>query len=685
MKPYGDESIRGGAYYRPEIDGLRAVAVLVVFGYHYFPRNFPGGFLGVDIFFVISGFLICGIICNDLHLGTFSLCKFYSRRIRRIFPALFFVLATTLIVGWFAFLPDEYRALGKHVFGGSGFISNFFLWREAGYFDIAAKAKPLLHLWSLGIEEQFYIFFPMLLWGCTKKHFRILTVIIALCLASFIENIHRMPNPTVNFYSPLARAWELLAGAILSLAMRHPVSNELTRKLERLASRIIYDQEGENNNHCLGLGLTLIGIILLIAALLIIRDNNPYPGWKALLPVLSAIFLISAPPNPISQRLLANHLVVFIGRISYPLYLWHWALFSFAFIFNGGLDAGSWSTWPLRMGLAAASFVLAVLTYLLVEKPIRFGIGKNKKYIVFLLILLITSIGICGLYIWFTNGMPDRMSIKKYQDFSEQLEPFQTHDNTAYTYAPKSPRDEHTQIKYTNIGSPSTVAIFGDSHALSAYYGIAELNNSIGNNTFLISRSSSRFPIISLLFDDGNINKDITLQIMDVINAQEDIKYVFIVTRGPWIYDVYARSNDDFINLLAQKTPREIFEKSLQSAINKFKEHNKKIFIIIDNPRLPEDIRFYLPRPFRNGKKLKLTKDDVLTMQYDYRIALNNIQGAEIIESINLFCPNGQVLLFDETGLPLYKDQDHLSKAGSIFQAKHLLIPYLRQATETNK
>jgi len=166
--------------YRPDIDGLRAFAVLAVVVYHAFPATLKGGFIGVDVFFVISGYLISGIILNDLQQGTFSLWNFYSRRIRRIFPALIVVLAAVLIFGWFALFPDEYRALGKHVLGGAAFISNFLLWREAGYFDVVGKAKPLLHLWSLGIEEQFYIIFPLLLWCCAKKHFRIVTVVIIL-------------------------------------------------------------------------------------------------------------------------------------------------------------------------------------------------------------------------------------------------------------------------------------------------------------------------------------------------------------------------------------------------------------------------------------------------------------------------------------------------------------------------
>lgn len=176
--------------YRPDIDGLRAFAVLAVVTFHAFPATVRGGFLGVDVFFAISGYLICGILLRELEAGSFSFLQFYSRRVRRIFPALLLVLAALLPLGWHMLLPDEYAALGKHILGGATFSSNLLLWSEAGYFDAAAKAKPLLHLWSLGIEEQFYIFFPLLLWACAKRHFRLITIILFLTLLSFLDNIY---------------------------------------------------------------------------------------------------------------------------------------------------------------------------------------------------------------------------------------------------------------------------------------------------------------------------------------------------------------------------------------------------------------------------------------------------------------------------------------------------------------
>lgn len=187
--------------YRPDIDGIRALAVLAVFIFHAFPKAMRGGFIGVDVFFVISGFLISSIIFTQLEKGTFSFLEFYSRRIRRIYPVLLSVLISCLIFGWFFLMNDEYAQMGKHVAGGAGFISNFILWFESGYFDNAANTKPLLHLWSLGIEEQFYIVWPLLLWLAWKKRLNLFTVSLVIAVISFVLNLHwYKTNPVIDFF-----------------------------------------------------------------------------------------------------------------------------------------------------------------------------------------------------------------------------------------------------------------------------------------------------------------------------------------------------------------------------------------------------------------------------------------------------------------------------------------------------
>ena len=203
--------------YRPDVDGLRAIAVTLVLNFHAFPDAVPGGFIGVDVFFVISGFLITGIVARDLELGRFSLVEFYNRRIRRIFPALIVVLCVTLLLGWFWMLPQALAQLGSDTFASAAFLANIALLLQSGYFDIESAKKPLLHLWSLGIEEQFYLFWPLLLMLATRFRAGVMATAALLGVASFLLNVALIgSNPIATFYLPFTRAFELLAGAVLA-------------------------------------------------------------------------------------------------------------------------------------------------------------------------------------------------------------------------------------------------------------------------------------------------------------------------------------------------------------------------------------------------------------------------------------------------------------------------------------
>ena len=225
--------------YRPDIDGLRAVAILSVLFFHAFPQVVRGGFVGVDVFFVISGYLISTIIYSNLQNGSFSFKDFYLRRIRRIFPALFAVLASAFIFGWFFLTPREYETLNQQIAAGAGFISNFIFWRQSGYFDIAADKKPLLHLWSLAVEEQFYIFWPLLLWASWRLRANLLMVTAVVAISSFGLNISKIGiDPIGAFYAPQTRFWELLIGAMLAYVTLHPqrIFGVVGSKLKDIAS-----------------------------------------------------------------------------------------------------------------------------------------------------------------------------------------------------------------------------------------------------------------------------------------------------------------------------------------------------------------------------------------------------------------------------------------------------------------
>jgi peptidoglycan/LPS O-acetylase OafA/YrhL len=279
--------------YRPDIDGLRAVAVLSVIGFHAFPSLAQSGFIGVDIFFVISGFLISTIIFENLEAGTFSYIEFYARRVRRIAPALIVVLLTCLTYGWVVLLRDEFERLGKHVFAGTTFISNFLLWNEAGYFDATSDTKPLLHLWSLGIEEQFYIFWPLLLGIVWKREMNFLMITVVVALSSFAFNIIEVHNDPVGaFYSPLTRVWELMVGGGLAyLKLHKPTVSNLYPHWQSAA-----------------------GLMLLLVGFALIRPNTACPGVWALFPTMGAFLLISGGPTAwINHAVFANRAAVWVG------------------------------------------------------------------------------------------------------------------------------------------------------------------------------------------------------------------------------------------------------------------------------------------------------------------------------------------------------------------------------------
>lgn len=351
--------------YRPDIDGLRAIAVLLVMIYHAFPKLLSGGFVGVDVFFVISGFLISQIILSGLAQENFSFGEFYARRVRRIFPALLVVSTTVLFVSWWTFLPFEFAELNKQILAGIGFVLNFVLWKDAGYFDIQADLKPFLHLWSLAIEEQFYLFWPLLLWVSRRIRAPLPLVIGGLGVASFFLNIGCLAvDRSATFYFPLTRLWELASGGFLAWLYQSGRWEKFTSENPWL--------EGDVPDVLVAAGLALI----FLGAILITK-SDPYPGWWALLPTTGTLLaIVGGPSSNLSRRLLSLPALVGIGLISYPLYLWHWPLLVMGKIL---------SPVPLsdlsRFALLSGSLPLAWATYLLVELPIRRSDQPGKKVI----------------------------------------------------------------------------------------------------------------------------------------------------------------------------------------------------------------------------------------------------------------------------------------------------------------
>jgi peptidoglycan/LPS O-acetylase OafA/YrhL len=457
--------------YRADIDGLRAVAVLAVIGFHAFPGAVPGGFTGVDVFFVISGYLISGIIFSALERDRFTFSDFYARRIRRIFPALVVVLASVYAAGWFLLFADRYAELGKHIAGGAGFVANIVLWREAGYFDGAADTKPLLHLWSLGVEEQFYMVWPLAAWLAWKRRFDLLAVTLAVFLGSMYFNLDRIRRDLVGtFYAPHTRFWELMAGAALAHMTLMQPRLAVTRWLRDRYEAVAGSASGR-------MALSLIGAALVIASMFAIDRSTHFPGRWAVLPVAGAAFLIAAGPDAwINRQLLAARIVVFVGLISYPLYLWHWPLLSLLRLVQGETPPAA-----ARWAAVGVSFVLAWLTYLIVERPIRFG--PRRTATVGLLCISLAAIGAAGYYTYAADGLwgrainrGDQASFSAYYQAMKKkgiITPYRLEcdfmelvtDGVKDRIAPSC----------TTRGARGTWFLWGDSHAQALSPGITSL------------------------------------------------------------------------------------------------------------------------------------------------------------------------------------------------------------------
>lgn len=438
--------------YRADIDGLRAFAVLSVVAFHAFGA--AGGFAGVDVFFVISGFLITGILQRDLAEERFSIARFYERRARRIFPALIVVLLATLGGAWCLLWSDELQQVGKHVAAGAGFVANLMYWGEAGYFDRASEAKPLLHLWSLGIEEQFYIVWPLLLWGLHRLRASAWWI-GALLAVSFGWNVHQVSaDPVAAFYSPLGRAWELLAGALLAC------------QVDRLRALPPVWRSA----------LAWLGLVSLLACTAVLDRHRAFPGAWALLPVVGACCVLAAGPRAfVNLRFWSLPGLVWVGRLSYSLYLWHWPLLALAFAVEGDTPTATY-----RVGAVVASVGLAWASLRWIETPTRTGcVGPRWAWV---MAIALAAVGSVGYGLFRSDGFPERAAqhdprrafLKHYRDLHESgLTTAYRAECDFYDWQRKAGKAA-LPAACTEPGERATYFLWGDSHAQALSLGLRQ-------------------------------------------------------------------------------------------------------------------------------------------------------------------------------------------------------------------
>ncbi|MFZ1343899.1 acyltransferase family protein [Thiothrix eikelboomii] len=636
--------------YRADIDILRGVAVSLVVFFHAFPETLPGGFIGVDIFFVISGFLITSIMLQDMQSGCFSLSTFYARRIRRLFPALITVLITTGILGWLILFPDELKQVGQHVSDASIYLLNFSLINETGYFDVASHYKPLLHLWSLSIEEQFYFIWPLALFFIWKIRINPLWILIPITILSLIA-MFNIADETA-YYHTLTRIWQLSSGSILAVFLR--------------------DYTPPHTRYLLWLGVFFIGVYSLF-----IEGNNIYRLALSVLPVLGTILILSA-----SSQTTYSFGFRSLGLISYPLYLWHWIIFSFLTIYIGKKP----NTLSLIIAIVLSIF-LAWLTYRYIEK-LRYRKGTIVPY----LLATLLGIGAVGLWVDHQDGLPQREHLSYLNNHSIQFTRTPATDQECDGLANNILKNKRL-FDYCRSerldSSNGVVAIIGDSHAHVLFPGIAKEAERVNMGTLLLANSSC--PTL-VGFEWGRNDEEIVLckqkikQIFSILKSQENIKKVIISTRGP-VYIHGEVINSMTLSNVRTSLKQEInhrqtydtFRNGLASSLKTLQEilHIRSIFLVLENPEIDFLPKERVERPFDffgiSGGRTTIPKEAYLLRMEEHIkqvVAATKGTRTEILDPTSIFCPDAVCISRIKNGF-LYADDDHFSILGSEYVASY--------------
>jgi peptidoglycan/LPS O-acetylase OafA/YrhL len=671
--------------YRKDIDGLRAIAVLSVLFFHASPNWLRGGFIGVDIFFVISGYLISGIVFDRLDKGNFSFHEFYARRVIRIFPSLFVVLSVVLVFGWFSLLAFEYKQLGRHTIAGTLFSSNLLSWSEAGYFDANADEKPLLHLWSLGVEEQFYLVWPVALFLFYRRNNRTILLIGVLALFSFLINIVNVQyNPVAAFYSPFSRFFELMAGAATvyysqSHLNRFFLSNEAG--IWSIVFRANF--------------MSFLGTFAIVSSLLLVDSGSRFPGFWVLLPTLGTMLVIMAGPLAwINRQILSLRPLVFVGLISYPLYLWHLPLLSFARIVEGGVPSRD-----VRFLCLFVAVVLAWVTFRLVELPIRRLAYHPKALRPIVLSLLVTMAMVCvaGVLVNWRNGFPARLPTlsaieQAKSEISDEIKP-ESVQLPCVVAIPASARCLLSTVQETE-----KLLIIGDSHggalAPGLYQAIQEVRPSV---SVVIQAGGGCLPLRgSESFDQLFISRNCREKYESIYRwaiSDPSVKTVMLVSR--WAERVGDGVGFGLVegNLISGrysyledgkeiKNNAEVFKLSLRHTIVSLQATGKRVVFVHQVP----EFGFYppfcgrRPIPLNEWQEEKdrcfINRNLVDERQSQYRQLFDTVNVAfpdlQIIDALPVFCDDAQCNM-QRGSTYFYRDNNHLNLVGSYIFGKKIV------------
>ncbi|MBX2804481.1 MAG: acyltransferase [Hyphomicrobiales bacterium] len=643
--------------YRKDIDGLRALAVGSVVLFHAGIPGFSGGFVGVDIFFVISGYLITRIIKDSIDDGRFSFADFYDRRIRRIFPALFAMYAATFVVGLIFLMPDELDALAESLVSSAVFFTNIHFHDLAGYFDTASTAKPLLHTWSLSVEEQFYIIWPIAILGMVRfvRPQRWLWMLSGGILISlgYAEWEIANENEVSSFFMLHARAWELMSGALLVYL---PLNIALNRKLRELMSSL--------------------GLALIAGSIYFLSENKDFPGVNAIFPCLGAVLVIvaGAQGQTIVSRLLGIKPLVFVGLISYSLYLWHWPLFSYwHLLMERGPALGE------AFVLICASMMLAVLSWHFIEKPFRrkgqlLSININKTIRAGL-----ASIGV-AVAVAYTVAMLDGLPNRYNEDVAAVYKNFVANfDDIPNSNIKCKSKKLHDCL----MGTPkkkAEVLLIGDSHASHfalAIDGVLRMNNLSGQ---ILANSGCTFLLGMRVYYEGKgRRKCIVFNDLASNHIRQDKDAKIIVIAARWETHTQAEVNKKPYRLVDEIGPlpgqssenRVVLERSIRRTIDYLIKNGKKVLLMGQVPINPKSPNSCVGKALYRGEN---EKDCFPSTAYvEDNIGYGNnllLKISDDYEDVDAFMPS-KILCRSErcslflNGEYLYRDDDHINNIGS--------------------